>query len=641
MTSLNPISDQRLWLLQLAREAGDRHFDPKTGLCLIVRDTCWYATSLLFDDSTERKNRGNDLLQSLASSDGTHTPASMIALFHGTPDCLDKTTREFLRSAIRAELVNAAQTEWKDGNVNHPLGAYTTLILGGELHTESWAVELGLLRLRKFQQRIGDHRSRKLRQAEMSEYNSLTYTALDLTFLALIAEYAQDPEARSLARFLEEALWVNVAMHYHAPSGQFAGPHSRSYFEDSFGGYSVLHCALFAASGREMFLDPSLSVRFDHPSDLLQNALTAITPYHFPQRAEAIAWEKPFPYSFRLTTYGESYHENSRRDLPSGADGKPGGAEQPFAFDEEVYPGGWTDLTTFMTREYALGSAAKPYVNAGHADAVMLRIRRSDRIKSIADFRSVFTRGVYNGALPGLPNFCHTTSSHVDASYLAEEGRCATYQHENRLIVSYSPKRAGHRGIESFRTDFIFSNAAPFDVIAVDGRPVTMFPVQLRTGSRICIRDGRTFILLIPLEPDPAAGTSPLHLSIEKDFFLISTYNYLGPAKDCTREEVNNWSSAFFLEVWTEDQFGDWAEFLKHARTVNVESTVQAKIRRIVARSKDDVMELLYDPFREHILSRTWCGKEEEITHMEVSAAGVSQGPFCPQTLYGSEGLKQ
>jgi hypothetical protein len=641
MNAHHPISDQRLWLLQLAREAGDKHFDPKTGLCLIVRDTCWYATSLLFDVSAERKIRGCELLQSLTSSDGTHTPASMLSVLLGVTDRLDERTRNALRSAVRSELVNAAGTEWKDGNVNHPLGAYCTLILGGELHSESLAVDLGLRRLRRFQQRIGDHRSRRLRQAEMSEYNSLTYTALDLSFLALIAEYAQNPEARSLARFLEESLWVNVSMHFHAPTGQFAGPHSRSYFEDSFGGYSALHCALLAASGREVFLDPSLSVRFDHPSDQLQNALTAITPYHFPQRAAAIAWEKPFPYSFSMTTYAESYHENSRRDLPSDAGDKPGNAERPFAFDQEVYPGGWTDLTTFMTNEYALGSAARPYVNAGHADSVMLRIRRRVEIKSVADFRSGFTRGVCNGALPGKPNFCHTTSSHVDASYLSEEGRCATYQHENRLIVSYTPKRAGHRGIESFRTDFIFSYADPFDIIAIDGRAVNVFPVRLRAGSRICIRDGRTFILLIPLEPVPAAGASPLHLSVEKDFFLISTYNYIGSAKDFTREEINRWSSGFYVEVWTEDQFGDWAEFLKHGRTANVEASVDVNTRRIVARSKDAVMEFLYDPFRENILSRTWCGMEEEISHMNVSAAGVSEGPFCPRTLYGSEGLKQ
>ena len=332
---LLPLSDDRQRLLQLAREAGDKHFDSATGLCLIVRDTCWYATSLLFDASKERRQSGLKLLQTLRSSDGTHTPASMIALLQGLPSLLDDPTSSALRSAAKDELHTAAGVEWKDGNVNHPLGAYCTLILGGELHEEPWATELGFRRLERFQRRIGDHRSRTLRQAEMSEYNSLTYTALDLTFLALIAEYARDDRAQSLALFLEDALWVDVAMHYHAPSNQFAGPHSRSYFEDSFGGYSALHCAFQSASGRKIFLQPSLSVRFDHPSDLLQNALTAITPFHFPERARAIAWEKPFPYSFRMTTYGESYHENSRRTADTGSrDG-----DAVFAFDEEVYPG--------------------------------------------------------------------------------------------------------------------------------------------------------------------------------------------------------------------------------------------------------------------------------------------------------------
>ena len=630
MTALHSISEQRRWLLQLAREAGDKHFDPRTGLCLIVRDTCWYAASLLFDDAKDRSALGDTLLRSLTSTDGTHTPATMTAILHGIPDRLNEQTRIALRSNVHAELVRAADTEWNDGNVNHPLGAYCTLILGGEMHGESWAIELGLKRLQRFQQRIGDRRSSTLRQAEMSEYNSLTYTALDLTFLALMAEYARNPDAKALARFLEEALWMNVAMHYHAPSNQFAGPHSRSYFEDSFGGYSVLHCALLAAAGRPMFLDPSLSVRFDHPSNLLQNALTAITPFHVPEQAQKIAWEKPFPYAFRMTTYGERYHEISRRDESGSA---------TFAFDEEVYPGGWTDLTTFMTEEFALGSAATPYVNAGHADAVMLRIRRSDPVKSLADFRSAFTRGVYNDALPGIPNFCHTTSTQVDASYLSEEGRCATYQHENRLIVTYAPKRAGHRGITSYRTDFIFSYAAPFDRVAVDGTDVATFPVEFGAESRICIRDGRTFILLIPLKPDPAAGPSPLRLSIERDFFLVSTYNYRGPSRDFSRDEVNSWTSGYVLEVWEEGQFGDWKKFLDHARSVSVETAAETTVRRITVRSREDSMEFRYDPYREHIVSRTWCAKDDTIDHMEVSAAGKSGGPFCPQTLFGSEGL--
>jgi len=639
MATLFPVSDQRSWLFKLAREAGDKHFDPATGLCLIVRDTCWYATGLLFDPAAERTQEAYRILQALRSTDGTHTPASMIALLQGAGEFLDESTRVALRSAVKSELINAAETEWKDGNVNHPLGAYCTLILGGELHSEGWAIELGVRRLRRFQQRIGDHRSRGLRQAEMSEYNSLTYTALDLTFLALIAQYALRREAASLARFLEEALWVNVAMHYHAPSQQFAGPHSRSYFEDSCGGYSVLHCALLAASGKRIFLDPSLSVRFDHPSDLLQNALTAITPFHMPERAKVIAWEKPFPYAFRMTTYGESYHENSRRDSALRTSDDRSSVDRPFAFDEEVYPGGWTDLTTYMTREYALGSAARPYVNAGHSDSVMLRIRRSEEISHISDFRSAFTRGVYNGALPGVSNFCHTSSSSVDASYLTEEGRCATYQHENRLIASYTPKRIGHRGVESYRTDLMFSYAAPFDLLMIDGTPVDALPANVPADSRICICDHHSYILLIPLPPSPSIAKTPVLLTVWRDFFLVSSYNYEGPAQDFTREEVNNWRSGYFLEVWGKDDFSDWESFLNHARHVSVEEIVDGRgTRRIVARSSGTVMEFHYDPFRENILSRKWCGVEEEITHLDVTAAGTHGGPFCPQTLYGSEG---
>ena len=161
-----------------------------------------------------------------------------------------------------------------------PLGAYCTLMLGGELTGAAWAADLGLRRLREFQRLTGDRRFRLRRQAEMSEYNSPTYTALTLLFLALIAGYARGKEARALGLFLEQRLWLDVALHFHAPSGQFAGPHSRAYQDDSTGGFSALHTVLFASSEHDVFLAPGLCVRFNHPSSLLQCALTALVPTH-------------------------------------------------------------------------------------------------------------------------------------------------------------------------------------------------------------------------------------------------------------------------------------------------------------------------------------------------------------------------
>ena len=72
------------------------------------------------------------------------------------------------------------------------------------------------------------------------------------------------------------------------------------------------------------------------------------------------------------------------------------------------------------------------------------------------DFRSIYTRGVYNDAVVGQSNLSHVPQGEIDESYLYEEGRCATYQHKNRAIVCYAPKRSGHYQVRSFRLDCIF-----------------------------------------------------------------------------------------------------------------------------------------------------------------------------------------
>ena len=476
------LSKNRLRLLAFARDAGDRLFDPEKNLCLISRDTLWYASSLLFDESRERREFALRLITTIRSEDGTHTPSTMLALLLGFSDRLNQRTRAHLQAEIDRELVHAAETQWRDGNVNHPLGAYCTLVLGGELTSAKWAVDLGYRRLSEFQRLTGDRQFLVRRQAEMSEYNSPTYTALDMLFLALIAEYAVSPAARALALFLEERLWLDEALHFHAPSEQFAGPHSRSYQDDSTGGFSSLHAVFYAADDRELFLEPSLCVRFNHPSSLLQCALTALVPMHIPMEATHLAWEKQFPFLMQKTTYCEQYHENSRR---GGTDGTSG---SKFAFDDEAYPGGLRDLTTFMTDEYALGTASQPYVNAGHSDGVMLRIRRSESIRSMADFRSAYTRGVFNGASIGQRNFSHVAGTQIDESYLYEEGRCAAYQHRGRAIVFYTPKRAGHLGVTSFRIDLIFGYYTPFTRLVLGEYPVGESPLAALPSARPALR---------------------------------------------------------------------------------------------------------------------------------------------------------
>jgi hypothetical protein len=628
-----PLSEKRLHLMALARDAGDRTFDAETGICLIGRDTLWYAASLLFDDSPGRRELGQKLAGRLRSEDGTHTPATMLAILFGIPELLTPKTRGHLTAEIRGELVHAAEVQWRDGNVNHPLGAYCTLILGGELADAPWASDLGLRRLREFQRLTGDRRFRFRRQAEMSEYNSPTYTALDILFLALIAHYARGSGARALGLFLEQRLWLDVALHFHAPSGQFAGPHSRSYQDDSTGGFSALHTVLFAATEREVFLAPQLCVRFNHPSSLLQCALSALVPTHCTDEAVRLAWEKPFPFLMQKTTYCEQYHENSRRTGESGG--------TVFAFDDEVYPGGMRELTTYMTEEFALGTASLPYVNGGHADGVSIRIRRSSLVRGMGDFRSAYTRGVYNDARVGHKNRCHITGTVIDESYLYEEGRCAVFQHRDRAIVMYAPKRAGHTGVRSFRLDLIFGYHAPFDELLLDGVPVRDFPARGKPGARLYFRDHGTYGAVIPLGPAPAAGGHPVSLHVGNDHLVYSLSSYEGAARDFTRQEIGLWRSGFALQLSCAREFPSFASFVARAGLLSAfESSDAAGVRSVTFSGPGGTLAAVYDASAERFLSRTWNGSEQCVEHLRIEGGTPGVPLITPLTLFGSEAMQ-
>ncbi|WP_373511138.1 hypothetical protein, partial [Persicitalea sp.] len=62
-----------------------------------------------------------------------------------------------------------------------------------------------------------------------TEYNSPTYTRVALDELVRMKDHIVDKEAKKKIDYLYDLAWDMVARHFHKPSGQWAGPHSRSY----------------------------------------------------------------------------------------------------------------------------------------------------------------------------------------------------------------------------------------------------------------------------------------------------------------------------------------------------------------------------------------------------------------------------
>ena len=436
----------------------------------------------------------------------------------------------------------------------------------------------------------------------------------------------------------------------HAPSAQFAGPHSRSYQDDSSGGWSGLHAVFVAAFDRALPLDPDTALRFEHPSALLQNGLVAITPFHVPDQARRIAFEKPFPYEVRRTTYGEAYHENNAA----------------AGFGEEVYPGGWSQLTTYMTDEYALGTATLPYVNAGHSDAFMLRLRRSADPCCTGEIRSLFCRAVYNEAEVGQGNHCHVTGGDTDASFLYEEGRTAMHQHRNKAIVLYTPKRAGHAGVRSFRIDVLMSPALPFDALRIGDADVARFPYEAEAGEALYFRDGDVYVAIHPIcvgTHDANAGTAdtvgtqyiaslrrrpPRPVSPRSVFRVVnghpvfSMYAYRGPERDFDADDIASWRCGFAIEIATAREVPSFDAFVERARRNRLEETARADgIRDVRFTTTDGTMRLVHDPRAERILAREWNGQDARFAGFETIAGASTDPSLLPVDIFGRQAWEE
>lgn len=131
-----------------------------------------------------------------------------------------------LRTKVDAAIGHAARAIQKrnvgPGYTNIAImGTYVTLV----------AAEMGIVpelrgyamdRLRNFHQYTRN-------QGAFTEYNSPTYTITALQEIGRMRQHVRDAEARRLVEDLYRVAWEEIAGHFHAPSRQWAGPHSRAY----------------------------------------------------------------------------------------------------------------------------------------------------------------------------------------------------------------------------------------------------------------------------------------------------------------------------------------------------------------------------------------------------------------------------
>lgn len=112
-----------------------------------------------------------------------------------------------------------------------------------------------------------------LEKGGFSEYNSPTYTIIAIDELSRMKEHIIEPTAKQMIDKLYYIGWEIIAKHYHSPSGQWVGPHSRAYYstlQNSF--YDLIN----RASKGAIPLKPNLAFTY---SRLKHSIPTELYPY--------------------------------------------------------------------------------------------------------------------------------------------------------------------------------------------------------------------------------------------------------------------------------------------------------------------------------------------------------------------------
>lgn len=137
---------------------------------------------------------------------------------HRLPEALARRVDDAIRHAARSIERRNVTPSYTNIAI---MGTYVTFV-AAELYGWSDLKAYAAQRLQRFYDYTQE-------QGAFTEYNSPTYTVVAIAELGRMRLHLQDPDARRLVDALYRQAWEDVARHFHAPSRQWTGPHSRCY----------------------------------------------------------------------------------------------------------------------------------------------------------------------------------------------------------------------------------------------------------------------------------------------------------------------------------------------------------------------------------------------------------------------------
>lgn len=434
-------------------------------------------------------------------------------------------------------------------NDNFPAKTSMALILGGEMFGEPEVVEHGMWNLRRFYDLLR-------RRGINSEFNSPTYTPLTIHAMSEIADHAICPEAREMAKALEERLWIDLAARFHPETGFVAGPYSRAYIADLLGQLSNVASLLWFVLGDaarpsplELFNADSPLVfhhEGDRPFGVAQMCWFAIGHYHLPDAAWALFSEKSYPFHAVATSEcGDWGHDFPARPVRT---------------------------ETYMEADFTVSTSSTPMTVGWQSAPYFVTYRRASLAPAASGYGTVFSRFLINDQVPG--KFPPGGRACDEASDLTSHGNVLGVQSDATVLLLSQPhlmlggdaNQQERKGtpLSRLREAILFPlHGGGLDELIVGGIPRANWEGEVRHGEWVVCRRGRLLMAIRPLAHTGITGSPKIELTRENNYQLLTTTFYDGPERLFPRSELAYIYGGFVAEHASLSEYNSLAEFAR------------------------------------------------------------------------------
>lgn len=619
------------------------------------REKMWHCFALLSGGS-EDVSLANSILEALPLDRCHFSPMSSMQLLLKHESLLTDRVVAKLETYVKASLPRLAQDRihYTMYNDNFAGMAAFTLLTAGERFGDTDAFEAGFEKLRGLQDVL-------TRNGTIMEYCSPTYIVTDLHPLAEIVNHIQNPAVKDLALKCEERMWAEIATHYHAPSALLAGPYSRAYMVDTVGHPHQVCYVLYLVFGDAVFINPVADLFPPHPNQVIHHGLdTLMWPsliwhlsgdYHCPDFLAEILLNKRFP--FTVVTKSEC--------LPSRIQGyrtDPETGEQVFVHNILEFGGFSGPNTTYMTEDYALGTAYSQFHDGGLSESFYVVYRKRRPARSLTETGVVFARYIINDRIPDQDNH-YSVYGKATKEAFRDEGRKFGMQHESCSVMVYKPKQFEAHSVSSMKLSIMFPchfgwtqevvlgdehrTRVSLEPVSGTGEVIAReAPVRETLATKVLasckepcpvyVKDGPVYMAFKPLTLTDRGREAAVKIERLGNYLALSFYNYEGPHRPFEVEEMLLTSSGFIAHLGTVDEWDSFDAFIADASLGTISdcmTTSEGAVTRWVRYRHGSLdMHFAYSPLSEGIMIDTIGGKPRPRPIFEATGLDSRRLPF-------------